>query len=212
MNTGNQPLFASYWLQNLARALLAFSIIALSACSLPKQATETSNANWQVYFDKASELSTWKVVGKIGVRSPTQTFTAAINEWKQTDDVYQMKLSSTFFGLGASQLVGNEQFLTVYQDDEAPLMSDNPDQLLDEALKLPLPIQYIKYWVRGLPAPDQAHELLVSASGTPKSLAQHGWELSFDKFHQLDDITLPKKIKLKRKTMSITLFIGSWSI
>lgn len=168
--------------------------------------------NWQTLQSQLNELSSWEFLGKIGVRSPQNNFTAAIHRWTQVDDLFNIDLASTFFGIGASNISGNAYAVMLSEAGEAPMYSDNPNALIEEQLGLPLPITYLSYWIKGLPLPSSPADITFNSEGLPKQIQQLGWTIDFSKHTLHSNIPLPGKIKLSRNRTSITLAIKQWTL
>lgn len=151
-------------------------------------------------------------MGKIGIRTPEDSLTIAINDWKQDDDNFEINLSSTFFGLGASTLKGNSQFVTLTESDEHPIQSEHPNTLMQSALGFPLPITYLTYWVKGLPVPELFAKITFNKQGLPLTIRQDQWTLQFSNYHIEHGIPLPGKIKLAQNDTRIILAIKKWTL
>lgn len=197
-------------------AVAAFVLLGmLASCSVFEPRIENLNTrqhNWEMIKQKIQQQTNWHLIGKIGVRTPDDSLTAAINNWTQKDGYFDIDLSSTFFGLGASRLTGTSNFLTLLESGEEPLSSDQPNELIEAVLGFSLPISHLVYWVKGLPAPDQAFEVKLNQQGLPETLTQHHWQLQFSKYHLEQGIPLPGKIKLQRADTRITLAIIKWTL
>jgi len=197
--------------------LIAFTL-SLSACSLfetreaPQTSTFAPQQDWQQIQQTLRKLKKWRLVGKIGVRTPTDSLTAAINQWSQTNDNFSIDLSSTFFGLGASKLYGNHQYLTIIESGEEPVSSYQPNKLIEAALGFPLPITHLPSWIKGLPAPGQPYELKFNDRGLPSTLIQDQWHIEFSKYFTEQGIPLPGKVKLQRNDTRIILAIKQWTL
>lgn len=196
------------------KAALCVLIMLCSGCSLldtkPEQGDTNTNYYWPDVRDSLSELSSWQLMGKIGIRTPDDSVTAAINNWTQVDDFFDINLSSTFFGLGATRILGNSRVVTLQESGEDPIQSDQPDRLIQEVLGIPLPISHLPFWIRGLPIPDEPYNIEFNKEGLPQALQQYGWSLQFSKYKTIDKLPLPGKIKLKSEHSSITLAIIEW--
>jgi len=193
-------------------------ILGLSACSLfdtksiHQELPTTTQLDWQQIQENLRQLKHWRIVGKIGVKTPTESLTAAINQWSQSDDNYKLELSSTFFGLGASKLYGNANFLTIIESGEDPVSSYQPNELIEAALGFPLPISHLPSWVKALPDDNQHYEIEFNEQGLPSTLKQNEWQLQFSKYSSEQGIPLPGKIKLQREGTRIILAIKQWTL
>ena len=156
-------------------------------------------------------------MGKIGVQTKRESMTALINNWVQTNNYFSIDLSSSFFGLGSSRLQGTSEFITLFEAGEEPISSDQPDELLESALGIPLPITYLPYWIKALPVPDQAFVIEYNEQGLPATLVQYNWHLRFSNYaiHQNathQNLPLPGKITLEQADSRIILAIKKWTL
>lgn len=200
----------------LGWTLLALAAFFLSACtslqpSKPAVVTNEVPPDWPATAKQIEALKNWKLIGKLGIRTPQDSLTAAINQWQQTESSFVIDLSSTFFGLGASKLYGTPDFLTIVEAGESPVSSYHPDILVYEALGFPLPISSLPWWVKGIPVPDAAYDLKFDTQGRLASLIQNQWHLSFSKHSLVNGLPLPGKIKLERDNVRIILAIKQWT-
>ena len=200
------------WLQ--LSTLLIWS--TLSGCTIfdtrTHEATPTLHYNWATTQQNLNNLKDWSLIGKIGIRTPQDSLTIAINSWDQENDNFDINLSSTFFGLGATTLIGNNQFVTLTESGEPPTYSDSPNTLMQSALGFPLPITYLAYWVKGLPAPDLFAKIKFNEQGLPLSFKQDRWQLHFSNYHTEHGIPLPGKIKIEQNNTRIILAIKQWTL
>ncbi|WP_197470009.1 MULTISPECIES: lipoprotein insertase outer membrane protein LolB [unclassified Oleiphilus] len=190
--------------------------LVLSACTslqqtVPHKTSRETPIEWPLTAQKIDNIRNWKLIGKIGIRTPEESLTVAINQWHQAESSFVIDLSSTFFGLGASKLQGNPHLLTIIEAGEQPVSSYEPDLLIYQALGFPLPISLLPWWVKGIPVADSQHELEFDAQGYPASLIQNGWHLTFSKHTLIDGLPLPGKIKLERDKVRIILAIKQWT-
>lgn len=209
--------------KKLIRLLAICLVSILSACTSfsPKPESEpvSTNYNWQQLAPKLAAFTHWQLIGKLGVRTETDSATAAINTWVQQRHTFDIQLSSTFLGLGATRIYGNPQFITLHESGEDPLYSYEPDLLIAEALGLSLPISAMPYWIRALPSPGSQHQLTFNLQGLPAKLQQDGWQIHYSRYQTLggidssDDlygVVVPHKIKLHSASTRITFAIKNW--
>ncbi len=200
----------------LAWCLAALVYLLMTGCSLFDKKSQFEQPpqayDWPVIQLKLSKLESWQLMGKIGIRTPQESMSAAINSWTQVGELYDLQLSSTFLGLGAAHLRGNRVFVTLEESGEPPVFSDQPDLLIEQSLGFPLPISHLQYWVKGLPAPGAHIVLRRNDRGLPTRLKQFGWSLSFEKHTEINGLPLPGKIKLQRGEVRIILAIKEWNM
>lgn len=175
----------------MTRISLFIAIVLLSACSLQPQPVATSGS-WQQHQQQIAQLQDWKLSGKLGFRAPKQGGSAAIN-WTQEKDNYQLFLSGPF-GVGSAKIYGDEKTAEMLYGDT--VYRQAPQQLAMQLTGLPLPVDALSWWARGLPSPTQpaATSLATGADGLAVGFDQAGWQLSFSRYRQTDGGLLPGKI------------------
>jgi len=186
-------------------------ILLLQGCTTsPKEFGVAENP--KVLRERLYQLENFQVTGKLGFRNPEEAFSVAVNNWTQQADHYQLDLSSTFFGLGAVRISGTPSWITLEEAGEQPIHSQYPSETLEQLLNMPLPIQRIRYWVRGIPAPQSKGIEQINQKGLVESIMQDGWHIQLDRYQDINGLPLPGRIKIIRDKTRITLAIASWSI
>jgi outer membrane lipoprotein LolB len=175
----------------VTRISLFIAIVLLSACSLQPQPTATSSS-WQQHQQQIAQLQDWKLSGKLGFRAPQQGGSASVN-WTQEKDNYQLFLSGPF-GVGSAKIYGDEKTAEMLYGDT--VYRQSPQQLAMQLTGLPLPVDALSWWARGLPSPTQpeATALATGPDGLAVGFDQAGWQLSFSRYRQTDGGLLPGKI------------------
>lgn len=201
--------------------LLAAIILLSSACSMQPQTAKSpvsSSDNWQKHQQRIAQLQDWKLSGKLGFRAPQQGGSAAL-KWTQEKDSYQLFLSGPF-GVGSAKIYGDDETAEMLYGDA--VYRQPPQQLAMQLTGLPLPVDALSWWARGLPSPTEpaATDLMTGADGFAVGFAQAGWQLSFSRYRQTDGGLLPGKItgSLNRdinstgenRSYSFKLVISGW--
>jgi len=204
---------------NLRRTATVFiTISVLQACSLFPSSDESTLAlttqqfEWSEIRPDIAHITSWQLTGKVGIRTPEDAITAAINQWTQVDDLFNIDISSTFFGIGASNITGTSDFITLSEAGEEPVHSSYPNELIESALGLALPLTYLPYWIKALPIPNRPFDITLNSQGLPEKITQLGWDIHFSRYQLIDGIPLPKKLKLTSEQSRITLAIKQWTL
>ena len=193
-------------LRTLAGLLL---ITMLAACSTQPMATEKI-ANWDSYQQLLSQATHWRFSAKIGVRSPKKSGSAYL-QWQQVDDNYQIHLAGPL-GQGSTWIRREHQNIRLERAGETTLRANSADELLRQAVGWSAPLEQLKYWVRGLPAPDSPATIHHNALGTIATLEQSGWHLQYSRYSEYDRYQLPGKIIAQHQDLRLTLIIKHWQI
>ncbi len=185
----------------------------LTGCeTTPKrQASSLAPADWQERKQQLTVFDHWNLQGKLAVRQGNRSDSLVINQWTQSETEFKIHVSSALLGLGATQIEGTPDFIELHQPDEAPLYSDSPEQLLQEALGWSLPLQSLAYWIKGIPSPEFPADIQFDAQGQPYILNQSDWQIELDRFLPFGTIMLPHKITLTKDDVRLKVIVTQWS-
>jgi len=185
------------------------------------------------------DISHWQFKGKLGIRATLadgQKLRESANlSWNQTDQHYALFLSGPF-GQGATRIKGNPDRMSIQQGGQKHSARD-AEQLLEQTLGFPLPINALPYWVKGLPLPgtefNTQTETQLEASNPPgnaiptgidnqgsaiavgqrpQQLQQAGWTINYARYQDVQHLRLPGKITLSRDQVRLTLIIKQWTL
>jgi len=196
----------------VTRINLFIVIALLSACSLQPQPA-TTFSSWQQHQQQIAQLQDWKLLGKLGFRTSQQGGSANLN-WIQEKENYQLSLSGPF-GVGSAKIYGDSKTAEMLYKDT--IYRQPPQQLAMQLTGLPLPVDALSWWARGIPSPTQpaATGLATGSGGLAAGFDQAGWQLSFSRYRQTDGGLLPGKIigslnAGEDRSYSFKLVISGW--
>jgi len=197
------------------RVLLLIIVFTLSACAMQSPQTSISTiADWQAYQLRVSQLNDWRLSGKLGFRGPDNGGSASVN-WQQRQEQFQLQLTGPF-GAGSATLSGNQQNAEMLYQDK--IYRQTPQKLATQLTGVPLPVNALSWWARGLPSPNQktASSIATSPEGYASSFEQAGWQLSFSRYSETGAGSLPGKIvgthqSSDDRRYSFKLVISDWS-
>ena len=189
--------------------LLLLPVLLAGCASAPRPVTPIDN--WDDYQSRLSQLQTWQLQGKLGVRLPKDASSVNV-DWDQHADLYAIRLSGPF-GQGTTWIRGDRQQVSLEQAGQPPLSATTPEELIYDALGWELPIRDLYYWVRGIPAPrSPVAAQAKTAAGALSYLEQSGWQLSYSRYSAVGPWQLPGKIIALREPLKLTLIIRQWEV
>ncbi|MDX1802022.1 MAG: lipoprotein insertase outer membrane protein LolB [Marinobacter sp.] len=203
----------------LVRTTLALTLVlALAACAtapmtpLPDGLTEQPPADWSQRQSALMQFQYWQLKGKLAVHQPSDSGTAVINRWSQHADRYQLSLSSSFLGLGHTELSGVPGYIELTLSNGETYRSADPQALIRSATGWALPIDSLVWWIRGLPEPGTDYRLLFDTTGKLAAIRQQGWEIRYNRWQPFVDDTpaLPALITARKGDKRVKLAVTSW--
>jgi outer membrane lipoprotein LolB len=91
-------------------------------------------------------------------------------------------------------------------------VASDMESLMQQALGWQLPLSGMRYWLFGLPVPDDESSIEMAPSGQLGVLRQQGWAISYTKYATESMESLPLRMEMKRDGMEVTLIIDEWEL
>ena len=137
-----------------ALGFIALLLLLLSACApLQKQPDPTiqpTPPSWSAHQAEMENIDNWQIKGKLAYRNREDSGSAWF-DWTQHGESFTIYLSGPF-GVGTVQITGNAQAITLSQPGEADISSHSSRALTQRLFGWQLPVEQMRYWVRGIPA------------------------------------------------------------
>lgn len=184
--------------------------LGLHACSgIAPPAVE--NSVWSQHQQQLDALAQWQLRGRVNVRYDNESYTPRI-QWQQDDRSYKIRLWGTF-NAGNTQIEGRPGRVTMEQDGTV-LSARTPEDLILQQLGYELPVSYLEYWIKGLPAPNSRADLTFNELNQLTGLSQDGWTVSYTDPRVYDGIALPRRVEVTRPRDDVRLrFVGlNWTL
>lgn len=196
------------------RALAALiAIAALAGCA---QQQRIDSVPWQTHSEQMQALRGWHLLGKLGYRHGADGGSAWI-DWRQQGESFDVRLHGPF-GAGATYIRGDAQGAVLSQSGSPEQTAATPAALTTELFGWTLPVEQLRYWVRGVPDPGlPVAAFEVDARGVLIRLRQHDWLLQFLDYGATPVGRLPGRILAvydapDAPPLRVTLVIKSWQV
>ncbi len=192
-------------------ALLCLTILFVStACSTIAPPPTRENISWQAHQHQVAQLQYWTITGRLAVSHGSESWNLDVL-WQQQGDAYFIKLTGPL-GAGQIQLRGDQDGVVLEDGEHHPQYAENPDSLLYDNTGLKIPVNGMRFWVRGLPAPQMHEDSRALVAGRLTQLHQAGWQLQFRRYQQVKTTVLPQKLFMQRGDLEVRLMIDQWQL
>lgn len=196
----------------LTRLVLIGVLLALAGCATvpegePDLPIGQREALWQKHQPRLLALMSWEMKGRLGLKVP-QRFGSMSIDWEQQGQRYRIFLDGPF-GVSVARITGSPDGVQVQVSDEQH-MGATPEALVRQLTGWDFPVSYLKYWVRGLPAPDSRSAVDLNNLGYPKSIRQHGWEVSYQQYQPAGAFQLPSRMTASSGEVRLSLIVSHW--
>jgi outer membrane lipoprotein LolB len=156
--------------------LTLFLSLTLVGCSLmPWSSDDDAEV---LTFLPADQLNQWDLTAKFSVSTKDGTESVIIRWILNPDEERLDVLSPT--GSVVAQLTMTESEARLKTDDRETVAKD-ADTLFKDVMDISLPVNALRYWVRGLDSPDLPLESVEKdGEGRITELSQDGWQLAYN--------------------------------
>lgn len=184
-------------------------LVLLTTCSIAPPAEQ--NSDWLRQQDQLQDLDSWQLRGRVNVRYNNESHTPRI-QWMQQNVEYRIRLWGTF-NAGSTTIIGRPGYVTLEQNGDV-LTANSAEDLILQQLGYELPVSYLEYWIKGLPAPDSDADLTFNELNQLSEIYQDGWTVSYTDPRQYGSLSLPRRVELTRPQNDIRLlFVGlNWTL
>jgi outer membrane lipoprotein LolB len=156
--------------------LTLFLSLTLAGCSLmPWSSDDDAEV---LTFLPADQLNQWDLTAKFSVSTKDGTESGSIRWILNPDEERLDVLSPT--GSVVAQLTMTESEARLKTDDRETVAKD-AGTLFKDVMDISLPVNALRYWVRGLDSPDLPLESVEKdGEGRITELSQDGWQLAYN--------------------------------
>ena len=193
-------------LYSIACSVVLATLLGACATQAPEPAVD---ADWALHRQALESLSDWEFSGKIAVRTPRGGESARLT-WIQRDSDLQLDISGPA-GFKRVTLM-REAGRYKWRNRDAWEALDSGDAALERELGWPLPLDYLPWWLRGLPAPLTPATEMEFANGRLQKLSQGGWQIEYPAYQDIDRQSLPRTILFRRDDVEGKILLKRWNL
>lgn len=187
---------------------VSFSLLTLGGCaSQNKSASQQSGSvatpsdpqvAWKQRQAMFARMTSWRMQGRVGVQFREESASFGISWLQQGNGQYEMNIKNPLTGSIVAYLKGSPSSVSL-QANGKTYQDANAERLLQSQMGVSLPLEGMKYWVRGIPSPDSpVQQVKLDAQGRPQTLQQAGWVIEYTGWQGEDSNALPDKLNLTR--------------
>ena len=193
-------------------ALAAVAAMFLNACTYTVEQQTEEPQDWQQRLEHTRTISAWSIQARLGIQSETEGGSFDLF-WDETPSAYTIRMIAPM-GMGAAQIKGNEEGVTLKMADGREQFSDDPDELFATMTGLALPVNGLRDWIRGMPMQDVAYKDPVwNEHDQLYKLKQMGWRVEMSKYRKVNEFELPHAFYLEREQgpeLNVRLLVRRW--
>jgi outer membrane lipoprotein LolB len=187
-------------------------VLLLSGCAAPPVSSPETASAWSARQTALAQRTTWQADGRIGVVSGQDGWHASF-QWAQQGPDYRIDLIGPL-GQGRVVVQGGAREVSIQTQDGQHRSAPDADALLEQSLGVRLPVNGLRYWIRGLPEPDPNPTIQTDGAGRLVWLEQNGWVIEYPAYAPTSalNLDLPERIVARRQDLSVKLVIEGWKL
>ncbi|MCP4951641.1 lipoprotein insertase outer membrane protein LolB [Arenicellales bacterium nBUS_48] len=171
------------------------------------QSISDSEAAWQQQQSALDSFTQWKMAGRIGLRTADSGATANLR-WRRTERGDQIYLFGLLGG-GKVQLDITDRKVELRDAKGQVSTGTDVTALLYQVTGWHVPFDSLDNWLRGLPASGDYDSIEIDRDGRLVHLHQAGWQILYDEFMSVGNLTLPKRIQLIAQPKTIDALVST---
>jgi outer membrane lipoprotein LolB len=186
------------------------ALLVLEACSSTglKVSDADSDISYQDRAEKLALIRDWSLVGRISLADGKDGGSGRL-QWVARDGLTELDFHGAM-GRGAWNLQIEPTRAVLREANGSVQSAVAVDDLIQQRMGWPIPVDALQWWVRGLAAPGEIDELLLDSTGVPVKLAQFGWNVDFKRFDSDSGLSLPTRLDARRDNYRVKLAVSTW--
>lgn len=196
---------------NIISFIGLFNITLLVGCSTTSSViSQPDGATQAPAAQSAESVKHWEMDGAMAAKSDSKGWSASFYWTQQGLDNYIIRL---FGPLGnGTTVISHKQGVTTFQRGQETASSGNAEQLLHEKTGVHFPVTDLYYWARCLPAPSSKSTLNRDANHHVVQIQQAGFIVECTQYTRIQQVDLPKHIKVTGPHVSLKIIIKNWKL
>lgn len=195
----------------LRSLFLSGCVLGLSACAFittppPSEPGVANPKAWAMHKSELAKFDHWSLQGRAAT-GKILGWTGNLS-WRERGDHFDVRMSGPV-GVGGFRAKGTLESVEIRSEGQT-FVTDDPEALVAKLLGWEFPLEGLRFWILGLPAPDVAAQITVDEQGHLVDLIQSGWRLAYTAYEQTTGPDLPRRIILDNGDNKIKMVIDRW--
>jgi outer membrane lipoprotein LolB len=191
------------------RLILLFLVAGLAACeSTPVRTVD--GEDWLRHQQQVAAQERWLMQGRVAIRYAEDGGQGLLH-WRQQDESYDLRFYDALNRLQL-HIEGNGSGVKLHARNGDVREASSAESLMQDYLGWSVPVDALRYWVRGLPEPSM--EILESQMSNSRliQLGQGDWQIQYQRYEEVEGVWLPDLLKINAPDLRIKLVVEKWSL
>ncbi len=176
--------------------------------SLPPDSRLGKQAAWEAHRQRLQRLQHWDFKARIAGKYNDEGFRVGVR-WRQRRQQFDIGLHG-LLGRRIAVISSREDGVQIDTAKGGRHFALSSEDWIRNLLGYSLPVNSLRYWVRGIPDPGQVYvSLQLDDRGRLQHLEQTGWRVDYKRYHD-DEPALPAFINLTNVDFTVKIVIDRW--
>jgi outer membrane lipoprotein LolB len=154
-------------------------------------------------------VSQWTARGRIALTSQGQGGSGSF-VWQQRSERTELAVRGPL-GAGGVDVVTDGETLQVDDGNGEPVDGATARAALEQRLGARLPLDELRYWLLGVPAPDR-HGPVQRSTGSTPGFTQAGWVVSYESFRAAGTWSVPARLTATTAGTRVRIVVDDWQL
>jgi outer membrane lipoprotein LolB len=158
-------------------------------------------------------LSQWVAKGRIALVAQGDGGSGSF-VWQQRSERTELSFRGPL-GAGGLRIMTDGDVIEMTDAAGRDLDGEAARRALEQRLGIDLPLDDMRFWMLGLPAPDAGDGttvVLPAAANSATGFRQRDWEVSFQEFRPVGEWTLPVKFNAAAEGVRVRIVVDDWEL
>lgn len=195
-----------------SRSLLlggAFALIVSGCAVTPPAVQPLAPEAWEAELADRWDIAAWQAAGRVATAVDGESYSGRV-DWTQRSCGMSLSFRGPF-GVGGFQLEGDGQSMRLRTSAGDDLLLEHPEQDLYQLVGWAVPLDQMRYWILGVPAPAPTFDVTLGEDGRPASIEQGGWRISFEGLREVDGLLLPRRVDATSGHAQLRFALEDWT-
>jgi outer membrane lipoprotein LolB len=163
---------------------------------------------WQNHRLGLAEVDHWTLEGRAALRTADDGWSASLR-WSQAGTWMDFRLRGPI-GMGTTRMRGDSDWMLIENSRGEVWGTSDPVRELEAQTGWRIPLDHLRWWIIGLPAPDGPADKRVDSEGRLAWMEQAGWRIDYGNYGPVEHYMLPERVTVENGQMRLRVVIRSW--
>lgn len=191
----------------LAATLVVVALLTAGGCAT---APTTSTTGTGAAVPDAATFTQWTAKGRIALAAQGEGGSGSF-VWQQRSGRTDLSVRGPL-GAGGLNVVTDGDALQLTDASGRALDGVAARQALEAQLGAPIPLDDLRYWLIGVPAPGRDNGLVQAATGSMPGFVQGPWVVSYDAYTDAAGWRLPARMTATTAGVKVRVVVDDWQV